>query len=157
MRVRLPQPGEVWILDKTYGSWTFAALVSSPRLYLQGRDTGWLLVPTTWLPTPAGSTLVASVRRVEQRVNLRTTVGNFTATSTTFGTVAPAGWQPSASAVSFPLVTPTKTAGVLTLNAASTGLWQLALTGTGAGIAINETTWLTDDNWPDVTGMQAAS
>lgn len=40
MRVRLPKVGEQWLIDRTYGHWSFASLISSPDLFEVGAGGG---------------------------------------------------------------------------------------------------------------------
>lgn len=65
MRVRLPKVGEQWVLDRTFGHWSFAALVSSPDLFdvggltWQGLGSGRVTVSETAPVSPqAGDTWV---------------------------------------------------------------------------------------------------
>lgn len=58
MRVRLPMVGERWMLDRAYGGWSFAALLTSPRLFAPETHVGETpppnpLVGQRWVNTPA--------------------------------------------------------------------------------------------------------
>lgn len=153
MRLRLPRVGEVWVLDRTFGNWTFAALLRSSTIYLDGRDTGWCVVPTTWLPKPSSAaSLTAAIRRIEQRVTLRLTVGALTtSTSSATGSFSPVGWQPSA-----PNTTLMVSAGsTLRLNAAATGFWTLSVGPASAAAVTTELSWISDDYWPNSDEMDA--
>jgi hypothetical protein len=33
IRVKMPEVGEVWIIDRAYGPWSFAALIDAPGLF----------------------------------------------------------------------------------------------------------------------------
>lgn len=37
MRVRVPRPGERWVIDRAYGNWSFAALLRSDDIFEQGK------------------------------------------------------------------------------------------------------------------------
>lgn len=156
MRVRLPAPGEVWVLDKTLGYWTFAALMKAPDIYQGGRGTGWLQVPATWIPKPSNAaSLAASISRYEDRVTLRVSIGALGTGSvvSATGTIPPGGWQPTENGLTLPITGPAGVSSVLVLNDASTGFWKLSTLVPAAPAAVTELTWLTGDTWPDTSSL----
>lgn len=151
MRVRLPQPGEMWLIDRQYGGWSFAAVLYSPDLYLAGRDTGWVSMPKAWLNLPSGS--VCSARRVQRRVTVRISTPALAGTYT--GNVTPRGWSAGNGGAALPVMGKAGTVGVLSVsdNQDEHGVWSLTLTA-GTGGVVSECTWLCDGNIPSTLGMQ---
>lgn len=156
MRCRLPQPGEVWLIDKQYGAWSFAALMVSPTLYKGGRDTGWLDLPTDWLTAADPASLTGTIRRIEDRVTLRIRITGAAVGTYTGTTSAPLGWSAGPGGSIFPLLSAAGSVGTLTVPAAGSTDAFTAQVATAGDIATNEYSWLCDDNFPSILQMQAA-
>lgn len=57
LRSRVPQVGETWLIDRAFGSWSFAALLASPDLFLNRLTVGEAepvapRVGDRWCPQP---------------------------------------------------------------------------------------------------------
>lgn len=64
LRVRIPAPREHWVIDRTFGNWSFAALLKTDDLFQIGKTpphlgptappgdpTSWV-IGQTWVETP---------------------------------------------------------------------------------------------------------